>query len=119
MEQEVYKLIPPAVLLGMFQIKASVSTATNCHRYSTKYHQSAELQIGYCMTAIRTGQIVSQCPYVQQRFNASELNSIYQVLPLDELDEVNETLCSVKDSCAVSVRMDMVSLCTDTMDEYV
>ena len=58
-----------------------------------QYQQSAELQIGYCITVTNSGQVVSQCPYTQQRFNSSDLHSIYRVLPR-ELDEVNETMCS-------------------------
>ena len=79
-----------------------------------QYQQSAELQIGYCMTVTNSGQVVSQCPYTQQTFNSSDLHSIYQVLP-PELDEENETLC-VKYSCAESVRMGVDSLYTGTMD---
>ena len=58
-----------------------------------QYQQSAELQIGYCITVTNSGQVVSRCPYTQQMFNSSDLHSIYRVLPC-ELDEVNETMCS-------------------------
>ena len=58
-----------------------------------QYQQSAELQIGYCITVTNSGQVVSRCPYIQQTFNSSDLHSIYRVLPR-ELDEVNETMCS-------------------------
>ena len=58
-----------------------------------QYQQSAELQIGYCITVTNSGQVISQCPYIQQTFNSSDLHSIYRVLPR-ELDEVNETMCS-------------------------
>ena len=58
-----------------------------------QYQQSAELQIGYCITVTNSGQVISPCPYIQQTFNSSGLHSIYRVLPC-ELDEVNETMCS-------------------------
>ena len=59
-----------------------------------KYEDTAELEIGYCMTVTNSSQVVSQCPYMPYTRNFSQFHSIYQVLPSD-LDEVNVSMCSV------------------------
>ena len=59
----------------------------------SQYEKTAGLQLGYCMTVTHDGQVVCRCPYIQQTYNSSETHSIYRLLP-DDLDEVNETLCS-------------------------
>ena len=59
-----------------------------------KYEDTAELEVGYCMTVTNSSQVVSQCPYMPYTRNFSQFHSIYQVLPSD-LDEVNASMCSV------------------------
>ena len=59
-----------------------------------QYEDTAELEIGYCMTVTNSSQVVSQCPYMPYTRNFSQFHSIYQVLPSD-LDEVNASMCSV------------------------
>ena len=59
-----------------------------------QYENTAELEIGYCMTVTNSSQAVSQCPYIPYTRNFSQFHSIYQVLPSD-LDEVNVSMCSV------------------------
>ena len=58
-----------------------------------QYEKTAELQLGYCITVTHEGQVVSRCPYLQQTLNFNATHSIYRILP-DDLNEVNETLCS-------------------------
>ena len=59
-----------------------------------QYEDTAELEIGYCMTVTNSSQVVSQCPYMLYTRNFNQFHSIYQVLPSD-LDEVNASMCSV------------------------
>ena len=59
-----------------------------------QYEDTAELEIGYCMTVTNSSQVVSQCPYMPYTRNFSQFHSIYQVLP-SVLDEVNASMCSV------------------------
>ena len=59
-----------------------------------QYEDTAELEIGYCMTVTNSSQVVSQCPYMLYTRNFTQFHSIYQVLPSD-LDEVNASMCSV------------------------